>query len=115
MPVPPIRITQVRIHRLDGPLTERFGWSLNWTSRRTATLVEVRTDAGLTSTAGGVINAGPLRGTAFGPGGAIQSFVDRTSPILVTSLDLLPYLQEQAPFRWEPSRQPASPTRPRSV
>jgi len=43
-----LRITEVRIHTLDAPLTQRFGWSLNWTSRRTATLVEVRTDAGLT-------------------------------------------------------------------
>jgi D-galactarolactone cycloisomerase len=43
-----LRITEVRIHRLDAPLQERFGWSLNWTSRRTATLVEVRTNAGLT-------------------------------------------------------------------
>lgn len=48
MPFSQIRITEVRIHRLDAPLKERFGWSLNWTSRRTATLVEVRTDAGLT-------------------------------------------------------------------
>jgi D-galactarolactone cycloisomerase len=43
-----IRITGVRIHRLEAPLEERFGWSLNWTDRRTATLVEVTTDAGLT-------------------------------------------------------------------
>jgi D-galactarolactone cycloisomerase len=43
-----LRITEVRIHRLDAPLQNRFGWSLNWTSRRSATLVEVRTDAGLT-------------------------------------------------------------------
>jgi D-galactarolactone cycloisomerase len=48
MAFPKIRITEVRIHRLDAPLAERFGWSLNWTSCRTATLVEVRTDAGLT-------------------------------------------------------------------
>ena len=46
--MPPIRISEVRIHRLAGDLKEAFGWSLNWTSRRTATLVEVRTDAGLT-------------------------------------------------------------------
>lgn len=48
MSFPAIRITEVRIHLLDAPLVERFGWSLNWTGRRTATLVEVRTDAGLT-------------------------------------------------------------------
>ncbi len=43
-----MRITEVRIHKLDAPLSQRFGWSLGWTSRRTATLVEVRTDEGLT-------------------------------------------------------------------
>ncbi len=43
-----IRISEVRIHRLSAPLRERFGWSLNWTSCRTATLVEVRTDCGIT-------------------------------------------------------------------
>lgn len=43
-----IRITSVRIHKLSAPLRERFGWSLNWASLRTATLVEVRTDCGIT-------------------------------------------------------------------
>jgi D-galactarolactone cycloisomerase len=43
-----IRITGVRIHKLRVPLAERFGWSLNWTSHRTATLVEVTTDCGIT-------------------------------------------------------------------
>lgn len=45
---PPLRITRIRIHRLVGPLREPFGWSLNWTRVRTATLVEVNTDEGLT-------------------------------------------------------------------
>ncbi|MBL8175945.1 MAG: mandelate racemase/muconate lactonizing enzyme family protein [Bryobacterales bacterium] len=43
-----IKITEVHIHKLSGPLRERFGWSLNWTGTREATLVEVRTDSGLT-------------------------------------------------------------------
>jgi D-galactarolactone cycloisomerase len=43
-----LRITGVSIHQLRAPLSRRFGWSLNWTSTRTATLVEVSTDAGLT-------------------------------------------------------------------
>ena len=43
-----MRIASVRIHKLSAPLRERFGWSLNWTSVRTATLVEVRTDSGIT-------------------------------------------------------------------
>lgn len=41
-------ITEVHIHQLTGKLKERFGWSLNWTWTRHATLVEVRTDSGLT-------------------------------------------------------------------
>ena len=41
------RISEVRIHELSAPIEEPFGWSLNWTSRRTAQLVEVRTDSGL--------------------------------------------------------------------
>ncbi|MCA2968523.1 MAG: mandelate racemase/muconate lactonizing enzyme family protein [Acidobacteriaceae bacterium] len=43
-----LRITGVTIHQLRAPLSRRFGWSLNWTATRTATLVEVSTDAGLT-------------------------------------------------------------------
>jgi D-galactarolactone cycloisomerase len=45
---PAIRITRVRAHQLAGKVESRFGWSLNWTDRREATLVEVNTDAGLT-------------------------------------------------------------------
>lgn len=48
MRLPRIRITGIRIHKLEGKLKERFGWSLGWTDKRTATLVEVSTDAGLT-------------------------------------------------------------------
>lgn len=43
-----LRIRRVRVHRLAGPLRERFGWSLGWTSERTGTLVEVETEGGLT-------------------------------------------------------------------
>lgn len=43
-----MRITKVQAHKLGGKLAQRFGWSLNWTGRREATLVEVSTDAGLT-------------------------------------------------------------------
>ncbi|GGI87712.1 TonB-dependent receptor [Polymorphobacter multimanifer] len=46
-----------------------------WTATNGQAGQIVRTDAGLNSTPGGVINAGPLRGTAFGPGGSIQSFI----------------------------------------
>ncbi len=43
-----IRITGVRVHRLSAQLQRRFGWSLGWTAKRTATLVEVSTDCGIT-------------------------------------------------------------------
>ncbi len=43
-----IRITGVTVHQLRAPLSRRFGWSLNWSATRTATLVEVSTDVGLT-------------------------------------------------------------------
>ncbi len=43
-----IRITGVRVHKLSAPLQHRFGWSLGWTAKRTATLVEVSTDCGIT-------------------------------------------------------------------
>jgi D-galactarolactone cycloisomerase len=42
-----IRITEVAIHELRGKLKQRFGWSLNWTSERFATLVQVKTDQGI--------------------------------------------------------------------
>jgi D-galactarolactone cycloisomerase len=41
------RITRIRVHFLGCDLTERFGWSLNWTRRRATTLVEVETDCGI--------------------------------------------------------------------
>lgn len=42
------RVAEVRIHSLACDLAERFGWSLNWTRRRVVTMVEVRTDSGIT-------------------------------------------------------------------
>ena len=46
--IPTMKITGVNVHLLEGRLRRRFGWSLNWTDTRSATLVEVTTDAGLT-------------------------------------------------------------------
>ncbi len=43
-----MKIRRVRVHKLRGKLRQRFGWSLNWTTTREATLVEVNTDSGLT-------------------------------------------------------------------
>ncbi len=42
-----VRVTGVNIHLLAAPLSRRFGWSLNWTDSRTASLVEVTTNAGI--------------------------------------------------------------------
>lgn len=46
-----------------------------WTATNGEFGQTVRTDGGYTSTPGGVINSGPLRGTSFGPNGTIGSFV----------------------------------------
>lgn len=47
----------------------------DWTATNGQPGQIVRTDAGYTSTPGGVIASGPLKGTAFGPGGTIGTFV----------------------------------------
>lgn len=43
-----IHITAIRLHELECPVEEPFGWSLAWTDRRRVTLVEVHTDCGIT-------------------------------------------------------------------
>ena len=45
---PRLRIAEIRLHKLAAPISERFGWSLNWTTHRTVTVVEVITAEGLT-------------------------------------------------------------------
>ncbi len=52
-----LKIRHIRIHRLQGQLTERFGWSLNWTNTRTVQLVEVETEDGLTGWGEGSVYA----------------------------------------------------------
>jgi D-galactarolactone cycloisomerase len=56
-----MKIARVRIHRLTGKLRQRFGWSLNWTDTRTATLVEVNTGDGLTGWGDGGYGGDRLR------------------------------------------------------
>ena len=56
-----MKITRVRVHHLAAPMRRRFGWSLNWTSLRTATLVEVNTDCGLTGWGDGGFGGERLR------------------------------------------------------
>jgi ABC-type glycerol-3-phosphate transport system substrate-binding protein len=41
---------------------------------------------------------------------AIQDFLDRRSPLLVTSLDALPAIARKAPFRWKSALLPAIPS-----
>ena len=43
-----MKITDVKVHVLQSPLAEPFAFSQGWVQRRSATLVEVITDAGLT-------------------------------------------------------------------
>lgn len=43
-----MKITDVKVHVLQSPLAEPFAFSQGWVHRRSATLVEVITDAGLT-------------------------------------------------------------------
>lgn len=90
-----IRISEVRIHRLDAPLTEPFGWSLGWTSRRTATLVEVRTDAGLTGWGDGYFGGDVLR--------AHPELVIGQSPFEATRI-----YDSLRPFVWKQARTGAS-------
>ena len=56
-----MRIARVRAHILAAPLNRRFGWSLNWASQRSATLVEVNTDDGLTGWGDGSFGGERLR------------------------------------------------------
>ncbi len=97
-----MRITEVRVHHLGGKLKERFGWSLNWTTERHATLVEVVTDEGLTGWGDGgwggdrliqhpkiVIGRSPFEAEAIfeelrAPGG----FQERSRPATAGGLDV---------------------------
>ena len=42
-----MKITDLRIHILKSPLAEPFAFSQGWVRQRSATLVEVLTDAGV--------------------------------------------------------------------
>jgi D-galactarolactone cycloisomerase len=48
LPSPRLSIAEIRLHKLAAPISERFGWSLNWTTHRMVTVVEVITAEGLT-------------------------------------------------------------------
>jgi D-galactarolactone cycloisomerase len=50
-----MKITAIRVHRLEARLRQRFAWSLHWTDKRVGTLVEVETDSGLTGWGDGAV------------------------------------------------------------
>jgi D-galactarolactone cycloisomerase len=64
---PRMRVAEIRLHTLSAPLTEAFGWSLNWTETRSATLVEVVTDEGL---------------VGWGDGGSYEELLRRPETVL---------------------------------
>jgi D-galactarolactone cycloisomerase len=53
-----MKIQRILVHRLEAPIRERFGWSLNWTRQRRVTLVEVQTDAGVSGWGEGQAGSG---------------------------------------------------------
>ena len=48
MTVPKLKITDIKTHILKSPLETPFAFSQGWVGMRSATLVEVQTDAGIT-------------------------------------------------------------------
>ena len=65
-----MKITAIRVHRLEAKLQRRFGWSLNWTEKRVGTLVEVETDSGLTGWGDGAVPEAALA--------KLRSFIGRS-------------------------------------
>nr|NDG06475.1 hypothetical protein [Oxalobacteraceae bacterium] len=45
---PTMKITSIKVHVLQSPLSQPFAFSQGWVHRRSATLVEVSTDTGIT-------------------------------------------------------------------
>ena len=67
-----MRITRVRTHVLQAKLSQPFAYSRAWYDTRTAMLVEVETDAGLTGW-----------GECYGPARMTATVVDNIAPWLV--------------------------------
>jgi D-galactarolactone cycloisomerase len=67
-----MRIDQVTAHVLEAGLGQPFGWSLGWTDRRTAMIVEIRTDDGLVGW-----------GEAYGPAAPNAAVVAAMRPLLI--------------------------------
>lgn len=66
------RITRVRTHVLEANLAEPFAYSQAWYDRRTAMVVEIETDAGITGF-----------GEAFGPARISAAVVDHLAPLIL--------------------------------
>jgi D-galactarolactone cycloisomerase len=67
-----LQITRVETHVLEAKLGQPFGWSLAWTDRRTAMIVEIATDEGLVGW-----------GEAYGPAGPNAAVVVAMRPLLL--------------------------------
>ncbi|MEI9922419.1 MAG: hypothetical protein WDN50_01550 [Bradyrhizobium sp.] len=67
-----MKITDVRTYLLESPLQRPFAYSRGWAERRSAVLVEISTDAGLTGW-----------GEAFGPGRMAIGALKLVRPLLI--------------------------------
>jgi D-galactarolactone cycloisomerase len=67
-----VRIKDVKAHVLEAKLRQPFGWSLAWTDKRTAMIVEIVTDEGLVGW-----------GESYGPAGPNAAVVHAMRPLLV--------------------------------
>ncbi|WP_347558215.1 mandelate racemase/muconate lactonizing enzyme family protein [Robbsia sp. KACC 23696] len=67
-----MRITEVRTHLLEAPLSEPFAYSRAWYASRTAMLVEITTDTGVTGW-----------GECYGPARMTQAIVQAMKPWLI--------------------------------
>src|SRR5262249_22170813 len=70
--VTPMRITSVRTHILEAPLSQPFAYSRAWYDTRTAMVVEIETDDGLTGW-----------GECYGPARMTSAVVNSVTPWLV--------------------------------
>ena len=67
-----MRITSIRTHILEAPLSQPFAYSRAWYDTRTAMIVEIETDSGLTGW-----------GECYGPARMTAAVVDSVAPWLI--------------------------------
>src|SRR3954454_7017557 len=68
----PMKITEVRAHVLEAKLSQPFAYSRAWYDTRTASLVEIETDTGLTGW-----------GECYGPARITSAVVEAVAPWLI--------------------------------